>query len=91
MTTLHFNHPHNRSADEVRTQLQQLADKARDRYGVESQWQDDALLFSAQGNTGTIKMLPGAVDVTIELNWLMSAMSGQIESQLQKSLTKNLG
>jgi len=91
LSSIDIRHPHTRTPDQVRVVLQTVADKLRQRHGLTSQWEGDALTLSGPGIDGRISLEPEQVRVTAELGFLMSAMKGMIESEIQRVLQEQLG
>jgi putative polyhydroxyalkanoate system protein len=84
-------HPHARSPEQTRQAMEEVAAKLRDRHGLSSQWQGDAVLLSGAGINGRVEMLPGQVRVVAELGFLLSALSGMVESEIRRVLQDKLG
>lgn len=91
MSSIDIRHPHTRTPDQVRGVIQTVADKLRERYGLNSQWDGDALRLSGPGIDGRIALEPEQVRVTAELGFLVSAMKGVIESEIRRVLQEHLG
>lgn len=91
MAGIDIQHPHQLSPIDARAAVQQVADKLVERFGVDCQWQEDALHFSRAGVEGRIALLPGLVRVQAELGFLLSAMQAPIESEIRRVLGKHLG
>jgi len=49
------------------------------------------LNFSGSGVDGAIELQPGAVRVTAKLGFLLSAMKGMVEGEIQRVLKEKLG
>lgn len=86
MPGIDIHHPHQLPPDRAREAVQQVADKLVDKFGVECQWHGDVLEFARPGVDGRIALLPGAVQVTAELGFLLAAMQGPIESGIRRVL-----
>ena len=62
-----------------------------ERFGLKSSWTADVLNFSGSGVDGAIELQPGAVRVTAKLGFLLSAMKGMVEGEIQRVLKEKLG
>ena len=67
------------------------AEKLQERFDVVTRWDGPVLHFNRSGVDGAIELLPGAVRVKAELGFLLSAMKGMVESEIQRVLTDKLG
>ena len=72
-------------------QIEQVAAKLSERFGLKSSWTADVLNFSGSGVDGAIELQPGAVRVTAKLGFLLSAMKGMVEGEIQRVLKEKLG
>lgn len=91
MSTIDIRHPHSLPADQARSAIDEVASKLQERFEINSRWEGENLLFSRSGVDGAIELLPDQVRVTAELGFLLSAMKGMVESEIQRVLTDKLG
>lgn len=54
-------------------------------------WVGDVLNFNGSGVDGAIELQPGQVHVTAKLGFLLSAMKGMVEGEIQRVLKEKLG
>lgn len=89
MAGIDIHHPHQLSDEKAREAVQRVADKLVERFGVDCSWQGNALGFNRAGVDGSIELLPGAVHVQATLGFLLAAMQGPIEVEIQRVLDRN--
>lgn len=86
MSRIELQHPNNKSPEQTRQALEEVAGKLQARFGVNHHWDGDTLALNGSGLDGRIAMQPGALQVTAELGFLLSAMKGPIESEIRRVL-----
>lgn len=91
MSTIDIRHTHALPGPQARTAMEDVAAKLAERFGLQSQWRGDVLDFNGSGVDGAIELQPGAVRVTATLGFLLSAMKGMVESEIQRVLKEKLG
>ena len=91
MSSIDIRHPHSLPAENARQAIEDVAAKLTERFGVQSNWRGDVLDFSGSGVDGAIELQPTAVRVTAKLGFLLSAMKGMVESEIQRVLQEKLG
>lgn len=91
MSTIDIRHAHSLSDDNARNAISEVAGKLQERFDVATRWEGQVLHFTRSGVDGAIELLPGAVRVKAELGFLLSAMKGMVESEIQRVLAEKLG
>ncbi|MCW6027172.1 putative polyhydroxyalkanoate system protein [Stenotrophomonas rhizophila] len=91
MSTIDIRHAHTLPAENARKAIEEVAAKLSERFGLESNWVGDVLNFNGSGVDGAIALQPGQVQVTAKLGFLLSAMKGMVESEIQRVLKEKLG
>lgn len=91
MSSIEIVHPHSRSPEQTRQAMEEIASKLRDRHGLETKWEGDAIRLSGAGVNGRVEMQPGQVRVVAELGFLLSALSGMVEGEIRRVLQDKLG
>ncbi|WP_305804857.1 polyhydroxyalkanoic acid system family protein [Stenotrophomonas sp. YIM B06876] len=91
MSTIDIRHAHSLPADKARAAIDEVARKLQERFEMNSRWDGEILRFSRSGVEGAIELLPSQVRVTAELGFLLSAMKGMVESEIQRVLADKLG
>jgi len=91
MSNIDVRHAHALPHDQARQAIEQVAGKLSERFGLQSNWRGDVLDFNGSGVDGAIALEQGAVRVTAKLGFLLSAMKGMVESEIQRVLKEKLG
>lgn len=91
MSRIEILHSHDRTPEQARQAVEDIAAKLRDRHGLETHWEGDAIRLSGTGIDGSVQMQPGQVRVVAELGFLLSALSGMVESEIRRVLEDKLG
>ncbi|MCC7635552.1 polyhydroxyalkanoic acid system family protein [Stenotrophomonas rhizophila] len=91
MSSIDIRHAHALPADQARQAIEDVAAKLADRFGLRSNWAGEVLNFTGSGVDGAIELLPGQVRVTATLGFLLSAMKGMVEGEIQRVLQEKLG
>jgi len=91
MSTIDVRHAHALPDAQARAAIEQVAAKLSERFGLKSSWTADVLSFSGSGVDGAIELQPGAVRVTAKLGFLLSAMKGMVDGEIQRVLKEKLG
>lgn len=86
MPKIDIRRPHQLSIPEARAVVDKVALKMREKFAIESRWQDDTLKFSRSGVNGTIAVAPDAILVHAELGLMLSPMKGMIEQEIRTKL-----
>ena len=91
MSHIAIDHAHKLSQAQARTVVEEVAAKLHERFGVDHHWDGDLLHFTRSGVDGHIALQPGNVHVTAKLGFLLSAMKGMVEGEIQRVLKEKLG
>jgi putative polyhydroxyalkanoate system protein len=91
MSSIDIRHAHSLPIDGARKAIEEVAAKLSERFGLQSNWVGDVLNFNGSGVDGTIELQPGQVHVTAKLGFLLSAMKGMVEGEIQRVLKEKLG
>lgn len=86
MSTIDIRQPHSMTPADARKAVQSLAEKLAAKFGVGYDWDGDGLVFERSGVDGRVQLEPGALHVTAELGFLLSAMKAPIEQEIRKVL-----
>lgn len=90
MARINVERAHNLGLEAVREKAQPLVEKLAGQYGLTPTWQGDTVKLKRSGVNGTLEIGEKTVKVDVELGMLMSAMSGMIQSEIERSLDKAL-
>ena len=90
MARITVERPHSLGKDKAREKAELLAEKLGDKYGIEHRWSGDTVSLDGKGVKGTVQVEDALVRVDIELNFILSAMSSTIQSEVERQLDKAL-
>ena len=90
MARINVERAHNLGLEAAREKAQPLVEKLAGQYGLTPTWQGDTVKLKRSGVNGTLEIGEKTVKVDVELGMLMSAMSGMIQSEIERSLDKVL-
>ena len=90
MARITVERAHSLGKEGARAKAEKLAHKLKEQYGLEPSWSGDTLNLKRSGVNGTLQISENNVKVDVELGMLMSAMSGMIQSEIERSLDKAL-
>ncbi len=86
MSHIHINREHPFGIEEARERVEVLRGKLKSKLGVQSQWQEDELIFKGSGATGKITVTERDIDVIVKLGLLMGALAPTIKESIAKGL-----
>ncbi|AZF03198.1 polyhydroxyalkanoic acid system family protein [Pseudomonas sp. R5-89-07] len=90
MARITVEREHSLGKEGARAKAETLAQKLKDKYGVESSWSGDTLKLKRSGVKGSVLVADDSLRIDVELGLLMSAMSGTLKSEIEKALDKAL-
>ncbi len=89
MADIQISKTHQMTQQQVRTKVDEMTQDLKNDLGLTTQWLDDnRLSFERSGASGLLTLSDQKVTVEVKLNFLLRAMKGTIEQELQKALTK---
>lgn len=91
MSQIEVIHRHSRNPEQTRQAMDEIAAKLRERHGLDTAWEGDAIRLSGAGVNGRVEMQPGQVRVVAELGFLLSALGGMVEGEIRRVLQDKLG
>lgn len=91
MSRIDIVHPHSLTQPQARQALEDIAGSLRERFAVDTRWQDDCLLFSGNGVDGRIRLAEVALHVQAELGFPLSMMRGAIQDKVTELLQRRFG
>lgn len=91
MPSIDIRHPHSQSRKQARAAVERVADKIQQRFEVGCAWDEDTLQFNRSGVNGEIRVLEEEIHVLVNLGFLLSALRGPIESEIQRYLEREFG
>jgi putative polyhydroxyalkanoate system protein len=92
VSTISLRQSHNKTPEELRDLIRQLAIKLDDKYQLKSSWvNDDEVVVQRSGIKGRISLEPAEVRVEIKLGLMMGAFKSTIQSEIARSMAEKLG
>lgn len=89
MPKIDIRRPHQLPVAEARAVVDQVAARMREKFGMEGRWQDDTLLFSRPGVSGSIAVGSDAIQVRAELGLLLAPLKGLVEQEIRRKLDEH--
>lgn len=90
MAKITVERPHSLGKEKAREKAELLVEKLADKYGIEHEWSGDRVKLEGKGAKGAVDVEDALVRVNLELNFFLSAMSGQIQAEVERQLDKAL-
>ena len=90
MAKITVERPHSLGKEKAREKAELLVEKLADKYGIEHEWSGDVVKLEGKGAKGTVDVGEDFVRINLELNFFLSAMSGQIQTEVERQLDKAL-
>lgn len=90
MAKITVERPHSLGKAKAREKAELLVEKLADKYGIEHEWNGDSVKLEGKGAKGAVDVEDALVRVNLELNFFLSAMSGQIQAEVERQLDKAL-
>ncbi|MFT4255680.1 MAG: polyhydroxyalkanoic acid system family protein [Pseudoxanthomonas sp.] len=91
MSSIDIRHPHNRSPQEARAVVDDVARKLAERFDCRCDWSGDTLRFNRSGVDGRIELTTQEVRVNAKLGFMLSMMQGPIEAEIRRVLEEKFG
>jgi putative polyhydroxyalkanoate system protein len=91
VSTISLRQSHNKSPDDMRDLIRQMAAKLEERYQLKSRWlNDDEMEVQRSGIKGRIVLGATEVKVDIKLGLMMGAFKSTIEKEIARSMAEKL-
>ncbi|TXH70529.1 MAG: polyhydroxyalkanoic acid synthase [Lysobacteraceae bacterium] len=91
MSGIDIRHAHSLPMAKARKAVEEVAEKLAERFDVEYAWDGNTLNFNRSGVDGKIALAPKQLHVTAKLGFLLSALKGPIEHEIQRVLDERFG
>ena len=82
--------PHSLGKEKAREKAELLVEKLAEKYGIKHEWDGDRVKLEGKGAKGAVDVEDALVRINLELNFFLSAMSGQIQTEVERQLDKAL-
>ncbi|KRE87248.1 polyhydroxyalkanoic acid synthase [Rhodanobacter sp. Soil772] len=89
MPKIDIRRPHQLSIAEARAVVDQVAARMHEKFGMNGRWQDDTLLFSRPGVSGSIAVGSDAIQVKAELGLMLTPLKGIVEQEIRRKLDEH--
>jgi putative polyhydroxyalkanoate system protein len=89
MPKIDIRRPHQLSIAEARAVVDQVAARMHEKFGMDGRWQDDTLLFSRPGVSGSIAVSSDAIQVKAELGLMLTPLKGMVEQEIRRKLDEH--
>ena len=89
MPTIDIRRPHQLSISEARSMVDKVAARMHEKFGMDGRWQDDTLLFSRPGVTGSIVVGSDAIQVKAQLGLMLAPLKGMVEQEIRRKLDEH--
>lgn len=91
MAKIELSKQHTLGKDAARQRAEQMANKLKDKLGIEWAWAGDSIKFeakqgAAKGAKGRVDVTDSKITVIVELTLLQSAFKGMVESRVKEQL-----
>jgi putative polyhydroxyalkanoate system protein len=77
---------HSMPIAKARKAAQQVAEQLQNEYGLSYEWDADVLTFKKTGISGTLKLVPKKVEISITLGLLLRVFKEPMRLEIQKNL-----
>lgn len=91
MPSIDIRRPHTLPLAEAREVMEKVAERMRDKFGMQSRWEGDTLAFSRSGVKGGITVLPGEIHVSAELGLMLAPLKTMVEQEIRRKLDEHFG
>jgi putative polyhydroxyalkanoate system protein len=89
MPRIDIHRPHQLSIPEARAVIDKVAARMHEKFGMDGRWQDDTLLFSRPGVSGSITVGSDAIQVKAELGLMLAPLKGMVEQEIRRKLDEH--
>lgn len=91
MSTISLRQSHNKTPDELRDMIRQLAAKLEDKYQLKARWlNDDEVEVQRSGVKGRISLGSADVRVEIKLGLMMGTFKSTIQREISRAMAEKL-
>lgn len=91
MPSIDIKRSHSRPLPEARAAVQRVADHIASKFDVACEWNGNTLNFQRSGVDGHIKVSARQVHVTADLGFLLMALRGSVEREVNRYLDEEFG
>jgi putative polyhydroxyalkanoate system protein len=89
MAKIDIQRDHHLSLEQARGVVDKVAARMQEKFGTDSRWDGDTLIFERSGVKGSIAVAPSQVHVLADLGMLLSPLKGTIEQEIRRKLDEH--
>ncbi len=86
MATITKSRSHKHDLEHARASAEKVAEHLAERFGVKYHWEGDTLRFKGAGAKGGMTLVPGQLDLHMELGFMLRPLKSRIEQEMDKYL-----
>ena len=91
MATIEMERKHALSKEDARKKAEELADKMKEKLGIEWAWVGDSIKFeaksgAAKGSKGKVDVTDSLIRVEVDLPFMLRPLKGMVESKIKEKL-----
>jgi putative polyhydroxyalkanoate system protein len=91
MATIEMKKVHTIGKESARKKAEELADKMREKIGIEWSWTGDSILFeakkgAAKGAKGHVDVTDKEISISVDLPFLLRPLKGMVEGRIKEKL-----
>lgn len=90
MSVIKVVREHHLSHEEVKKIAEDVVVSLAEEFGVKYHWEDDTVRFKGAGAKGRMTLLPGSLDLKMELGFLLIPLKSKIERSIARRLDECL-
>ena len=86
MSVIQVSRQHHLSPEEVKKIAEEMVVGLAQEFGVKYHWESETVKFKGAGAKGHMTLLPGQVDLRMELGFLLKPLKSKIEGAISRRL-----
>jgi len=86
MSVIHINRSHTQDLAFVRSHANEIVEHLSERFNINYQWNGDTVTFKGAGAKGFMAISGSAIEVKIEVSFLLRAFKSRIEKEITQNL-----
>lgn len=86
MATISKSRTHTHEMDHARKSAEAIVQHLADHFGVKYHWDADTLRFKGAGAKGFMTLLPGRLELKMELGFMLLPLKSRIEREMDQYL-----
>jgi len=86
MSVILVNRTHSLDLDQAKKLAEEVVVNLAQEFGVKYHWESETVRFKGAGAKGRMTILPGQIDLKMELNFLLTPFKHKIENSISRRL-----